>query len=133
MNIHSARFLVCGVALLAWLGIGAYRCQAVFPYLAAAAAAGPAIPAATQVVKDAIAIPINALSIVRLPLGAAEVLLSPLPGLTMASGFNNMGRGLMAPVKVVGSVLDLPLSAGGALVNAVSGAPAGAAVARATP
>jgi len=133
MTTRSAHFLVCGVAMLAWLGIGACRCAAVFPYVAAAAAAAPAVPAAAQVAKDVVAIPISALNIARLPLGAAEVVLSPLPGLTMASGFGNMGRGLVAPFKLIGSVLDLPFSAVGTLLSAFSRTPPSAYAVDAAP
>jgi hypothetical protein len=46
--------------------------------------------------------------VLRLPLGVVEVAFSPLPGLTLFSGLRNIGKGLVAPFKLVESVLVLP-------------------------
>lgn len=116
------------VIVLAWGVLGTCRCAAVVPYMAAATAAAPALPVATRLAKDVVAIPVKALQIVRLPLGVAETVLSPLPGLRAANGVSNIGRGLAAPFKLIGSVLDLPVSAVGGLMNAFSSAPQAACV-----
>lgn len=76
----------------------------------AVSAAMPAVTPGLKLVKDVAAVPLTALDAVRLPLGLVEVVMSPLPGLTLRSGFHNMGVGLAAPVKLVGATLNVPAS-----------------------
>lgn len=55
-------------------------------------------------------IPMKALDIVYLPLGIVETVASPLPGLTVDSGVQNMTRGLAAPVRVIQNAVMLPVN-----------------------
>lgn len=70
-----------------------------------------AAPAVLQTAGDVVKIAASALRIVNVPLGALEVGLSPLPGLTVMQGVKRIGQGLMVPVHILQSVIRLPVKA----------------------
>jgi len=70
--------------------------------------ASEAAPGALRVGKSIAEVPLRAAELVRLPLGAVELVLCPLPGITAKHGLTDLGAGLIAPFKLVMSVLALP-------------------------
>ena len=101
--------LVAGFLLLC----GSYRpAQATSPaeVSAGVAAAETAAPLAVTTAKHAAAVPLAASQVLCLPLGAAQLALSPLPGVTAVGGLANIGRGLMAPFKTGMAALRLPMA-----------------------
>ena len=95
------------------------------PQLSAAELGGMAAAAGAKAAKPVVdtassvaAVPLAAAEIIRLPMGALQVVLAPLPAITYADGFENIGRGIIAPFKLAMAVLSLPYD----LLNAVGGA-----------
>jgi len=66
-------------------------------------------PTVHTIASDILLVPSTLFEIIRLPMGVAEVVLAPLPGLTVDSGMRNIGRGLQAPFRTVGAIIQLPL------------------------
>ncbi len=111
--------LACLVLLLALTPARA-RANPVAGAAAAAEASGAAtmIPVAAGFVKDLTAIPLAVADVLKLPMGVAECVLAPLPGVEFMSGLRHIGTGIIAPFRLCIAVLSLPADA----VNAVSGA-----------
>jgi hypothetical protein len=84
----------------------------------AAAAGAKAAKPVVDTVSSVAAIPLAAADLVRLPMGVAQVGLAPLPGITFSDGFTNIGKGIIAPFKLVMGVLSFPHD----LLNTLSGA-----------
>jgi len=81
-------------------------------YYAAAAAA----PLPMESTKSVARVPKAAADLLYLPVGVLKVGMSILPSVSMADGFNDIGRGLVAPFHVAAAVLQVPfdvLSAAG--------------------
>lgn len=75
-----------------------------------------ATPAA-RVGKSLTRVPWAAAGLLKLPLGATQIVLSPLPGITMTEGIGNIGHGLLAPFDLAATVLKVPLE----LTSAITG------------
>jgi hypothetical protein len=69
-----------------------------------------AAPVAASAIDDVAAIGLAAGRTLYLPLGAGQVLLSPLPGITIKGGLINMGKGLLAPFQAAVGLLKLPFA-----------------------
>ena len=93
-----AAFEPITVALLAPVALKVY--EAAEPRLVRGAAAGG---------RKMIQIGANLLDIFRLPLGAIQMTLGAPFGFFTA-GLSNIGRGAIAPVKMVGNILVLPFA-----------------------
>lgn len=74
----------------------------------AAAQAAPGTSGALAVAKDVFAVPKAAAEILLLPMGVLESVFCPLPGIEFMSGMRHIGSGILAPFKLVTSVLCLP-------------------------
>ncbi|MFZ4395888.1 MAG: hypothetical protein ACOYOU_09720 [Kiritimatiellia bacterium] len=87
-------------------------------------AAVPAVPVAATVaqgvpiVKDGVDlaakaadIPIRAVEILDIPRGLIECVFWPLPGVSFVSGLEHIGTGILAPFRLVESVVTLPYDA----------------------
>ena len=66
------------------------------------------IPVAADIGRDISSIPLTAAKILRLPLGAVELLLAPLPGITYLGAARDIGAGIVAPFEFTINVLSLP-------------------------
>ncbi|MFO7822043.1 MAG: hypothetical protein R6V56_08345 [Lentisphaeria bacterium] len=66
------------------------------------------VPAVADLGKSISKVPMSAAKILRLPLGALELILSPLPGINCLSATKNIGAGLVAPFELGINVLSLP-------------------------
>lgn len=66
------------------------------------------IPAAADIGRDLSSIPLSAAKFLRLPLGAMELILAPLPGITYLDAVGNIGAGIVAPFELTINVFSLP-------------------------
>ena len=97
--------------VLAWGGIAPARAAGpvVDPATAAIVTqASPAVGGGVALVNDVVDIPKHTAEILLLPMGLIECVGSPLPGLEFMSGASHIGTGIVAPFKLVYSVLCLP-------------------------
>lgn len=90
------------------------------PEYVAAATVGPVVHSVAQDTADLIN---NVADIVFLPMGAAEILLSPLPGMELPQGARNLSRGILAPFKALHAAVRLPATLLRGTKSAISGAP----------
>lgn len=72
-------------------------------------AAVEAAPAAVGVGRDVLKLSAAAADLLRLPLGLAEIALSPLPGISVIDGAVNIVRGTLAPLECGICLLQLPV------------------------
>ena len=107
--------LVAIFLVLCWAAPCRSGAASVTPEMAIAAchAAAPAV----NLTKDAAAVPLAVVNTLRLPLGVAEVALSPFPGPSFSGGVRHVGAGLKGPFDLITSLVRLPVSA----VQAASG------------
>ena len=63
-------------------------------------------------------VPASAAGILQLPLGALEIVFSPLPGASFMNGLKNVVSGTMAPLQLAGTVLRVPFK----LLDGLAGA-----------
>ena len=81
------------------------------PAVATVAQGVPVVQEGVSFVKEAAAIPVSAAQILYLPLGLMECVFSPLPNVSFGSGLDHIGTGIVAPFKLVQSVVTLPYDA----------------------
>jgi hypothetical protein len=81
---------------------------------AAYAALGSA-PDVLDATRSLAAIPSAASNLLYLPMALAEMILSPLPSITMGGAMSDLGRGLMAPFQVVMVAMQVPFQLLGSL------------------
>ncbi len=104
--------LVPGAVLAIALFFCACPARAVTPEVVAGVAAARSAPKVLSSLASGLAsVPGDVAQTLLLPLGVAETVLSPLPGLSMAHGARNIGNGLKGPFSLLGTALKLPLSA----------------------
>lgn len=89
----------------------------------AVAAALPAVQETLSFAQEVAAVPVTAITILCLPLGLVECVLSPLPGIEFMSGCRHMGQGILAPFRFVEAVVTLPYDAIKATTGVVNAVP----------
>lgn len=78
-----------------------------------------------DVVSSVAEVPLAVADLVRLPLGVVQIGLSPLPGIGIIGGLENVGQGILAPFKLVQAVLTLPHDLVGGMGKACDSAGSG--------
>lgn len=103
------KFFVAAAVLAATSSVRAFTPAAVAlaTPVAAEAASKATTPAALSNLYN---IPVSALNVLYLPLGVAEIAVSPLPGFTVDGGAQNVARGLTAPIRVVQNAVMFPVN-----------------------
>ncbi|GEM_PF-3246268 len=110
---------LCTVMLIGFLAPQA----SALPILPEYVAAIQALPSVSATANEAANLVSGVADLVYLPMGASELILSPLPGLGLNRGGKNLGRGLMAPFSILQSVIRLPATAIRGANSAIQGAP----------
>jgi len=73
--------------------------------------ARPAVSKTDGLVRALASLPVEAARVLYLPLGVIECIGAPLPGVGFMSGARHVGTGILAPFRLVGAVLTLPVTA----------------------
>lgn len=84
----------------------------------AAVGAADAAPGMLKALRSVARIPLDTAKVMRLPLGVVEVALCPLPGLTARQGLTDIGKGIVAPIELTITVLEVPYHVLGGLEQA---------------
>ncbi len=119
MNSKQYRMTVAAVVLLA-CGARAATPATVVP---AVTATLPAVRETLSFAQEVAAVPITAATVLCLPLGLVECVLSPLPGIKFMSGCRHIGQGVVAPFQFVEAVVTLPYDAVKATTGVVNAVP----------
>ena len=113
------------VVVLCWgcLFAEAWPLEAMDPGTAVktAVVAKEGVPGLVRAGKGLAEIPWQAAQCLRLPLGLAEMVFSPLPGVDFFDGLEDTGKGLVAPFKLCMATLEMPYEVFGGLGQAVTG------------
>ncbi|MFP4176253.1 MAG: hypothetical protein ACOCTQ_02775 [Planctomycetota bacterium] len=86
----------------------------------AAEAAPEGVEVSRELAREVVRLPRAASELLYVPMGGAEIVLSPLPGIGLKDGLKHVGKGALAPFKVAMVALELPfkvLEKGGSLVG----------------
>ncbi len=109
-ELNYPRLLILSSLIFLFTMTGFSPARAVEPATAVRSAqmAEQAVGPAIGTLKAVADVPFAAAEVLKLPLGAVQTALFPLPGASLSSGLSNIGSGLTAPFKLAGSVLTLP-------------------------
>lgn len=93
----------------------------------------PVVRETLSFAQEVAAVPKTAATVLCLPLGLVECVLSPLPGIKFMSGCRHIGQGVVAPFQFVEAVVTLPYDAVKATTGVVNAVPQAAGLGQVIP